>query len=153
MFGEDDCATGSGFWAGGPATSKRERDAFDIGGNIGWDRSQKTHAAPRIRETNVDVDGRLPPEVIQRIVRQTFGRFRLCYESGLRENPKLRGRVVVRFVIDESGAVASARDQGSDLGDHVVVDCIVRSFQTLSFPEPMTKKNVTVTYSIDLAPA
>ena len=36
------------------------------------------------------VSGRLPPEVIQRIVRQNFGRFRLCYENGLRSNPNLR---------------------------------------------------------------
>ena len=37
------------------------------------------------------VNGRLPPEVIQRIVRQNFGRFRLCYENGLRNNPNLAG--------------------------------------------------------------
>ena len=29
-------------------------------------------------------NGHLPPEIIQRIVRQNFGRFRFCYENGLR---------------------------------------------------------------------
>ena len=29
----------------------------------------------------------MTPEVIQRIVRQNYGRFRLCYENGLRNNP------------------------------------------------------------------
>jgi len=43
------------------------------------------------------VNGRLPPEVIQRIVRQNFGRFRNCYESSLRTNPSLTGRVAVKF--------------------------------------------------------
>mgnify|MGYP006314362019 FL=1 len=59
------------------------------------------------------MNGRLPPEVIQRIVRQNFGRFRLCYENGLRNNPTLSGRVSVKFVIDRSGAVSTAQDGGS----------------------------------------
>src|SRR5689334_9657332 len=49
--------------------------------------------------------GRLPPEVIQRIVRQNFGSFRLCYENSLRNCPNLQGRVAVRFVIDSDGSV------------------------------------------------
>ncbi len=55
--------------------------------------------------------GRLPPEVIQRIVRQNFGRFRLCYENGLRNNPNLQGRVSVRFVIGRDGAVSNVRQR------------------------------------------
>jgi len=61
------------------------------------------------------VNGRLPPEVIQRIVRQNFGRFRLCYENGLRTNPNLQGRVAVKFVIDRAGSVSTASDGGSDI--------------------------------------
>jgi hypothetical protein len=82
------------------------------------------------------VNGRLPPEVIQRIVRQNVGRFRLCYETGLKNNPNLQGRVAVKFVIDRSGAVAMTADAGSDLPDQNVVQCIVRGFGNLSFPRP-----------------
>jgi len=47
------------------------------------------------------VNGRLPPEVIQRIVRQKFGRFRLCYEQNLRMQPSLpRARQRQKFVIE-----------------------------------------------------
>ena len=49
--------------------------------------------SPSLRQGATQVNGRLPPEVIQRIVRQNFGRFRLCYENGLRTNPNLQGRV------------------------------------------------------------
>ena len=66
--------------------------------------------APSIRQGATTVNGRLPPEVIQRIVRQNFGRFKLCYEDGLRKNPSLQGRVAVKFVIDRSGAVSTAQD-------------------------------------------
>ncbi len=82
------------------------------------------------------VGGRLPPEVIQRVVRQNFGRMRLCYESGLRTNPSLAGRVSVKFVIDRGGAVAVAADGGSDLPDDAVRECVIRAFSNLSFPEP-----------------
>jgi hypothetical protein len=82
------------------------------------------------------VSGRLPPDVIQRIVRQNFGRFRFCYEQGLRLQPTLSARVTVKFVIDRTGAVSFASDAGSDLPDRDVVACVVRAFTSISFPEP-----------------
>ena len=107
--------------------------------------------APQVRMGATTVSGRLPPEVIQRIVRQSFGRFRLCYENGLRNNPNLQGRVAVRFVIDRSGAVSSTGNGGSDLPDPSVVSCVVRSFSGLSFPQP-EGGIVTVVYPISFAP-
>jgi hypothetical protein len=97
------------------------------------------------------VNGRIPAEVIQRIVRQNFGRFRLCYEDALRTNPALTGRVAVKFVIDRSGGVGMAADGGSDLPDQKVVSCVVRGFQNLSFPEPEGGM-VTVTYPLVFSP-
>jgi hypothetical protein len=108
-------------------------------------------SAPRIREGATSVNGRLPPEVIQRIVRQNFGRFRLCYENGLRNNPNLQGRVTVKFVIDRSGAVAMTADGGSDLPEQGVVQCVVRGFGNLSFPQPEGGM-VTVVYPIMFNP-
>ena len=105
----------------------------------------------RMGAVRVTGPGTLPPEVIQRIVRQNFGRFRLCYENGLRQNPNLQGRVVTRFVIDRTGGIASVRNDGSDLPDAGVVNCIVRSFQGFSFPEP-ERGNVTVVFPIMLSP-
>jgi hypothetical protein len=108
-------------------------------------------SAPRIREGATSVNGRLPPEVIQRIVRQNFGRFRLCYENGMRNNPNLQGRVSVKFVIDRSGAVAMTADGGSDMPDQGVVQCVVRGFGNLSFPQPEGGM-VTVVYPIMFNP-
>jgi hypothetical protein len=108
--------------------------------------------APRLPPTDsVKVGGRLPAEVIQRVIRQNFGRFRGCYEFGLRSNPNLQGRVVVSFVIGVDGSVGSASNGGSDLPDPSVVSCIVRSFGGMSFPEP-DGGVVSVTYPISLTP-
>jgi len=96
------------------------------------------------------VSGRLPPEVIQRIVRQNFGRFRLCYENGLRNNPNLQGRVVVRFVIGRDGRVSNVGG-GGDLPDGGVTSCVTRAFYGLSFPQP-EGGIVTVSYPIVFTP-
>jgi Ca-activated chloride channel family protein len=109
--------------------------------------SHLSRSPVRVRQGSVSVSGRLPPEVIQRIARQNFGRFRLCYENGLRSNPNLAGQVVVRFVIGRDGAVISTGNGGSSLPDGAVVACVVRAFAGLSFPQP-EGGTVTVTFPI-----
>ncbi|XYI02387.1 AgmX/PglI C-terminal domain-containing protein [Sorangium sp. So ce1128] len=93
------------------------------------------------------MSGRLPPEAVQRIVRQNFGRFRACYESGLARNPALEGRVSTQFVIGRDGSVMSATDAGSDLPDATVRSCVQRAFMGISFPQP-EGGIVMVTYPI-----
>jgi hypothetical protein len=107
--------------------------------------------APQVRMGTTQVSGRLPPEVIRRIVRQNYGRFRLCYEQGLGRNPNLEGRVTVRFVIGRDGAVSNVSNGGSDLPDANVVNCAIKAFYGLSFPKP-EGGIVTVVYPIMLQP-
>lgn len=118
----------------------------------GHGRLGRSHRArpPRVRMGATNVSGRLPPEVIQRIVRQNFGRFRLCYENGLRNNPNLQGRVVVRFVISRSGTVSNASG-GGDIPDGGVISCVASAFYGLSFPQP-EGGIVTVSYPIVFTP-
>jgi hypothetical protein len=97
------------------------------------------------------VSGRLPPEVVQRIVRQNFGRFRNCYSQGLTRNPALEGRVSARFVIARDGSVSSVSNGGSDLPDSGVTSCVLSAFYGLSFPQP-EGGIVTVVYPIMLSP-
>src|SRR5262249_52361132 len=105
----------------------------------------------RVRVGEVTVSGQLPPELVQRVVRQNFGRFRLCYEHGLSKTPELSGTVRTRFLIGRSGAVDGAGDGGSSMPDAAVTACVVRSFWGLSFPEPETGI-VTVTYAVAFSP-
>jgi MYXO-CTERM domain-containing protein len=107
--------------------------------------------APSIRQGQTLVSGRLPQEVIQRIVRQNFGRFRACYTKGLSSNPTLAGTVTVRFTITAQGGVASPVDAGSTIKDKEVVNCVVRGFGNLSFPQPEAG-SVVVSYPVIFAP-
>jgi len=87
-------------------------------------------------------------------VRQNFGRFRLCYENGLRKDPNLSGRITIKFVIDRTGTVEakSLADAGSDLPDNDVIACVKRGFGNLSFPQPESGI-VTVIFPIIFNPA
>jgi len=122
-----------------------------VGGGGGRLGSGHRADAPRVRMGATSVSGRLPPEVIQRIVRQNFGRFRLCYENGLKKKPDLEGCVFVRFVIAKDGSVSSAGSAGSDLPDAGVVACVTKAFHGLSFPQP-EGGIVTVVYPIMFSP-
>jgi hypothetical protein len=121
----------------------------NIGGAFGAGTGTTT---PAIKQGAAQINGRLPPEVIQRIVRQNFGRFRLCYEQGLKTNPSLSGRVKIRFVIGKTGEVSGVSDGGSDLPDKSVVACVVKAFGNLSFPQP-EGGIVTVVYPLVFGPS
>jgi len=114
-----------------------------------------THVAraPGLRmPKEITTNGRLPAEVIQRIVRQNQGRFRNCYAAGLRTNPSLGGRVAVKFIIDRQGGVSVANDSGSDMPDATVRQCVVQTFYSISFPAP-ENGTVQVTYPLIFSPA
>lgn len=107
--------------------------------------------APRVRLGTLAVSGRLSLRPIHRVTRRHLGWFHLCYDAGLRKNPNLQGRVVVRFVIDRYG-LASNVGGGGDLPDGEVVSCVTRVFYGLRFPAPRAGI-ATVSYPLIFSPA
>lgn len=94
----------------------------------------------------------MPPEVIARIVRYSFGQFlRLCYEDALQSQPAVEGRITIHFEVALDGSVWRARDEGSDMRDPGLVACVVRAAANLSFPRP-GNHDETVTLSLYFRP-
>jgi hypothetical protein len=109
---------------------------------------------PQVKMGALTATAGLLPEIIQRIVRQNYGRFRLCYENGLRSNPKLAGKVTVRFVINKDGAVSGVSlVKDTTMPDANVSACVTRAFTSLSFSQPNGTGVVIVTYPILFSPA
>ena len=130
------------------------KHGFGPGHGNSWGRNNanRSSSSPRLRRVGeTTVAGRLPPEVIQRTVRQNFGRFRMCYESALRTNPNLQGRVVVSFVIGRDGTVRTSSG-GGDLPNSGVISCMASAAMGLTFPQPEGGV-VRVSYPFSLAPA
>jgi len=107
---------------------------------------------PTITANTGTVSVGLPLEIVRRIVRRNFGRIRYCYELGLQKDPKLQGRVTVKFGINPTGKVTKAsKSPGTTLPDADVVRCVVRSFDSMLFPRPQGGA-IVVDYPIDFAP-
>ena len=105
-------------------------------------------AKVKVIETGVTITGRLPPEVVRRIIRANFPRLRACYEAGLNKDRKLVGTVFTHFVIDKTGEVEKVTEGVGTLADKTVRGCVLGVFRTLSFPEPEGGE-VIVKYGID----
>jgi hypothetical protein len=153
--GEEDAAAKGSMWGDSIGES------FGAGGlglsGVGQGTGTPPRAGPSVEGGATTITGRLPPEVIQRIVRQNYGRFRLCYERGLAVAPKLEGKVVVKFTIAGDGSVSAVSGRDSTLPSKDVVTCVANAFMTLSFPQPEGGV-VNVSYPIvfklgDAAPA
>ncbi len=155
----DLASSGTGVGGGGDRFAKAKGGALGaasspgqgFGSGHGRLGASSSVRVPIVRMGAATIEGGLPSEVVQRVVRQSYGRYRMCYEQGLARNPNLAGRVAVAFVIGPGGAVESASPKGSDLPDAEVVGCVVGSFRGLDFPSPEYGR-VTVVYPILFAP-
>lgn len=110
-----------------------------------------TPIAPLVRPGTPGVgalpsDGsRLPPETIRRVLRQSAGRFRECYQRSQLRHGKLVGRMGVRFDIGPDGRVWRAEEENATLADRELRECILMRLFELEFPNP-GRQAVTVRY-------
>lgn len=107
-------------------------DQFAYGFGAGPHFSQRAS----VRLTLSRYVGTVPRDAILHRAYQSLGRIRLCYDLGLRENPRLQGRARLAFTIDAQGNVSRIRNAGSDLPDAGVFSCVMHSIRLQSFPEP-----------------
>jgi len=96
------------------------------------------------------VQGKMPPDLVERFVRLRFPRLRACYETGLKKDPAMGGKVTISFVISKKGTVRAPSLVSSALSDKATNDCIVHQFAVLTFPRPV--EEATVTYPFELVP-
>jgi hypothetical protein len=103
---------------------------------------------PVLRLGTPEVRGSLSRDVIRRYVRRRSNEIRSCYETGLVTNPRLTGRVTVRFVISATGTVMTTAVESSTLGNLVVEGCVTRAIERISFPSCDCGGVVIVTYPL-----
>jgi len=74
-----------------------------------------------------------------------------CYLPGKKRDPKLRGKVSIKFTINANGSAKPAANEGSNLTDDAVIACVVRTIKTLKFQKPL-EGSVTVVYPFIFRP-
>jgi len=110
-----------------------------------------THDAGRVvgpRELEGKGTASLSTEDINRVIRGNMKVVRDCYNDGLKKNPKLEGKMLVKLSIRPDGSVATATDAGSPpFADKGVATCAMNAFKLMVFPESGSA-TLTVTYPI-----
>lgn len=100
-----------------------------------------------VKDHDVVVAGKLPPDLVRRIVRAHFTRIKTC---ALAVGGPSKGMITTRFTIDATGAVAATKldEGGTTITLGPVQTCVLGVFRTLTFPEPESG-TVDVVYPID----
>ena len=96
--------------------------------------------------------GHLPPEAIQKVVRQGYPKLEDCYKKAQESNPEVQGRVGFSFTITAEGRVSKLDTSDSTLEDQTMLDCLATTFESFEFPKPEGGGVVTVKYPIIFSP-
>jgi TonB family protein len=78
----------------------------------------------------------LSKDVIDAVIQRHRAEIRACYSAQLQRNPRLKGKVVVRFTIQPSGLVSSTGIKESTVGDGALESCILARVRSWVFPKP-----------------
>lgn len=92
-----------------------------------------------------DTGGGRSASEISKLVQNYLGGLRYLYKKYLRQDPALKGKIQVRFLIEASGVVSETNLVESSLGNFALEQAILKRISTWKFPQ-IPKGEVTVTY-------
>ena len=103
---------------------------------------------PTISTGNAVVMGSVDKELIRRVIQEHAAQIRYCYEQQLAINPKLSGKVSIKWIINADGSASGAQvDAGSTtLADDKVHRCMMERIQSWQFPKPKGGGMAVITY-------
>jgi hypothetical protein len=94
------------------------------------------------------VMGSVDKELIRKVIQDHAAQIRYCYEQQLAVNPRLQGKVSVKWVINGDGSASNAQIDGSGttLDDGKVHDCMMARITSWQFPKPKGGGIAVITY-------
>jgi len=144
-------AIGETVSVGAIGTRGRGGGTASFGSGVGG-LGKKGSAEVRIDTSAVSITGTIDRELIRKVIQANHGKFKYCYENELVRNPKLAGRLAVRFQINPQGDVAFAAVDSSTLHNPTVENCVVARIRGLKFPMPQGGGAALVTYPFVFSP-
>lgn len=93
-------------------------------------------------------------EAIAAFVKERREKIRPCYDAQLKKEPKLKGDLAIRFVLDPAGKVKSAEyaKEESTIDSPAAADCAIAELKTWQFPASSRGMDSTVTYPFNFNP-
>jgi TonB family protein len=104
------------------------------------------------RGGDIGGSGEFDAATVQRQIKQRLKSITRCYESELRKNPTLAGKVTVTFTIQERGNVTNAQATTNTTGSPAVADCVTRTIGRFRFNPGPSGGSVTFSYPFVFQP-
>ncbi len=97
---------------------------------------------------NAVVMGSIDKELIRKVIRDHAAQIRYCYEQQLVVNPRLQGKVAIKWIINADGSATNAQVDGpaTTLEDAKVAECMMSRIQSWIFPKPKGGGIAVITY-------
>ncbi|WP_242340877.1 MULTISPECIES: adventurous gliding motility protein GltG [Anaeromyxobacter] len=97
---------------------------------------------------NAVVMGSIDKELIRKVIQEHSAQIRYCYEQQLAINPKLQGKVSIKWIINGDGSAASPQVDGgaTTLEDAKVHECMMSRITSWQFPKPKGGGIAVITY-------
>ena len=89
--------------------------------------------------------GQLNALVVRQKIHKDLPRINRCYESALRYEPELQGKVKVRFAVVRKGYVKGVQVVENTTGNHTVERCVARVVGSIRFPSRRSGKSLRFT--------
>ncbi len=131
----DATATGSKATIGDLKGSKVAAKANVDSGSKG--KAVKVKARVNLRSTERVVgSGVVDKKRLAAVFRARGGALQSCYERELKKNPKIGGKLIVKFTIGTAGRVTAASIAKDSVGSSAVGKCVVSRIRGWKFPKP-----------------
>jgi hypothetical protein len=131
--------TGSGGGGEGGYGRIHGMGKIDTGGGLGVRAGLGKKRSRRVGKLKVGsgaTKGFCKKSNIAAVVRRRAGAIRACYEARLQLNPKLAGKLTVRWTIKIDGRVAQVAATQNSLKDAKTTNCILRVLRRMAFAKP-----------------
>ena len=96
-------------------------------------------------------DGPVSAAALSKVMNENRAAFSACYDKQARHDPKLAGRVVLRFTIRDNGTVRNVKIRETTLASSKVESCIVEVGKQLRFPGEKGRKKTRVIYPFEFS--
>jgi len=100
----------------------------------------------------VTVMGSLSREEIERVVNAHASEIRFCYERELARDPRLFGKVSMKWTIGEGGRVTAASPDENTTGSANIASCMADRIKRWAFPAPAAGSEASVNWNWSFKP-
>ncbi|MGH7496367.1 MAG: VIT domain-containing protein [bacterium] len=126
--------------------SAEERKMVSGDSKLSSPSKRKEAGAGEVQVSKIVVGGALSSDHVRKVVEQHREEIRACYAQALSSRPGLRGRLVVKFVVDAKGYVTSVQILSDALQNQSLAACLTQKMKAWQFVGIQNRGEATVTF-------